>query len=381
MKRTHLMVCLTLVVGIVAVYGVADAAMPVVSNVQAEQRAGTTGAGTIVDITYDVEDADSDSAGISIEMSNDGGTTFDVPATTFTGDVGRVEVGVGKTVEWQAGVDVPGEYWDNCQAKVTAEDVSSGEIVVNLPGGATMTMVWIPAGTDTMGTTDEQKQWMVEQGMWENWMEREQPPHPVTITRGFYLGKFELTQGQWKAVMGTSPWAGQSNVQDSTHYPAVTISWEDMQALIDSLNTAEGAEVYRLPTEAESEYACRAGTTTLWSFGDDESLLGDYAWYYENASNAGETYGHAVGTKLPNPWGLHDMHGNVHEWVQDWYDANYYSVSPSVDPTGPTTGSIRVIRGGNFHGPAQYVRSAYRAGDSPDDRSLYIGARLLRQGP
>ena len=263
-------------------------------------------------------------------------------------------------------------YWEGCQVKVEAQDIpagAAGEIVVDLPGGATMTMVWIEPGTFTMGSPD------TEPGRYDN----EGPQHEVTLTQGFYLGKFELTQGQWESVMGTSPWAGESYVQVDPDNPAVYISWEDMQAFIAALNAAEGSDVYRLPTEAEFEYACRAGTTTRWSFGDDEGQLGQYAWYYDNAWNVGEQYAHEVGTKLANPWGLHDMHGNVYEWVHDWYGA--YMSSAQTDPTGPSTGSGRVLRGGHFRHDARYVRSAYRHGYSPGHRYHFVGARLLRQGP
>ena len=370
------MIRVSIVLSVAAILVVAiltvDAAMPVVDNVQANQRAGTTGAGTVVDITYDVEDADSDSADISIEMSNDGGTTFTVNATTFTGDVGRVEVGTGKAVEWQAGVDVPGEYWDNCQAKVTAEDIPSGpagEIVVNLPGGATMTMVWIEPGTFTMGSPSS------EPGRYSY----EGPQHHVTITQGFYLGKYKITQGHWESVMGTRPWSGKSYVQENPAHPAVYVSWDDIQAFIAALNAAEGSDVYRLPTEAEWEYSCRAGTETRWSFGEDESELGQYAWYRDNAWNVGEKYAHAVGTKLPNPWGLYDMHGNVWEWVHDWYGS--YTSGAETDPPGPSTGSNRVRRGGSFNSYARSVRSADRGSTWPASRDYGLGARLLRQGP
>ena len=161
-------------------------------------------------------------------------------------------------------------------------------------------------------------------------------------------------------------------------HPAVCISWNDVQEFIRRLNEVEGVEVYRLPTEAEWEYSCRAGTTTRWSFGEDESRVGECVWYDANAWDVGETYAHAVGTKLPNPWGLYDMHGNVREWVQDYWGS--YTSEAQVDPTGPTTGSNRVYRGGSLRLDAGFVRSAIRYFISPGNRSYNIGARLLRQG-
>jgi len=254
------------------------------------------------------------------------------------------------------------------------------ETTFALPGGAEIEMVWIEPGTFVMGLTEAQEETLQSKGIWGDWFENEHPVHSVTITQGYWLGKYEITQGQWESVMGTRPWAGQSYVQESPNNPAVYISWEDMQALVDSL-AAHGLEGFRLPTEAEWEYACRGGTETLWSFGDDEAQLGNYAWYWDNAVNVGEQYAHEVGTKLPNPWGLYDVHGNVWEWCEDWFDADYYSVSPGVDPTGPGTGSYRVLRGGRFGSYARNVRSAYRCNASPGGRASFIGARLLRQGP
>ena len=250
-----------------------------------------------------------------------------------------------------------------------------------LPGDAEIEMVWIEPGTFTMGTTEEQEQLLRSKGMWQDFWETEQPAHEVTITQGFYLGKYEITQGQWESVMDTRPWAGHRDVQEGPSNPAVYISWEDVQALIDSL-AARGLTGFRLPTEVEWEYACRAGTTTLWSFGNDEAQLGDYGWYRSNAFDVGEQYAHEVGTKLPNPWGLHDMHGNVWEWCQDWYDENYYDVSPVADPTGPSTGSDRAERGGSFDTAVRAVRSAVRGRCTPVFGLHYdIGVRLLRQGP
>ena len=147
----------------------------------------------------------------------------------------------------------------------------------------------------------------------------EGPVHEVEISTGFWLGKYEITQGQWESVLGATPWSDKEYVQSNPSHPAVYISWDDVSWFVGKLNSEAGELLYRLPTEAEWEYACRAGTQTRWSFGEDGSLSGSHAWYSANAWNAGEQYAHAVGTKLPNPWGLYDMHGNVWEWVSDSY--------------------------------------------------------------
>ncbi|MBI2506384.1 MAG: formylglycine-generating enzyme family protein [Candidatus Latescibacteria bacterium] len=144
------------------------------------------------------------------------------------------------------------------------------------------------------------------------------------------------------------------------------------------LNQAAGDSLYRLPTEAEWEYACRAGTATRWSFGDNENQLKDYAWYSDNAWDVGEQYTHQVGTKQPNPWGLYDMHGNVWEWVQDWYGG--YLSNSQTDPTGPAAGSDRVGRGGGFRALAGSTRSANRNNNEPGNRNNNFGARLLSTG-
>ena len=238
---------------------------------------------------------------------------------------------------------------------------------IDLPDGVTMEVVWIKRGTFMMGSPSS------EPGRSSN----EGPQHEVTISRGFYLGKYEVTQGEWESVMGTTPWAGEWGVRESSENPAVYISWEDVQGFIAKLNAA-GEDVYRLPTAAEWEYACRAGENTRWSFGDDESELGEYAWCEDNACDVGECYARAVGTKKPNPWGLYDMHGNVWEWCEDWYEEDYYSSSSRVDPTGPSDGSYRIGRGGSFGFRAQHTRSAFRSYYSPLHRDYDVGFRLLR---
>ena len=242
-------------------------------------------------------------------------------------------------------------------------------IAVELPGGATMDMVWIGRGSFLMGSPAD------EPGRDQN----EGPQHRVTISRGFYIGKYEITQAQWTSVMHAQPWASKSHVEENPHHPAVYISWEDVQEFTRRLNRMAGAEVYRLPTAAEWEYACRAGTATPWSFGEDDSALQKYAWYADNTWEVDERYGHAVGTKLPNSWGLHDMHGNVWEWVQDWYSNETYSNSPEVDPKGPAEGFLRVGRGGAFGNYGHVLRSANRSGGDPTSRNAGTGARLVRQ--
>ena len=224
-----------------------------------------------------------------------------------------------------------------------------------------MEFVWIEPGVFQMGS--------------ERGRRNESPVHEVEISRGFWLGKFEVTQEQWKSVMGEEPWAGWAIVESNPLHPAVIISWNEVQEFIRRLNEDAGEELYRLPTEAEWEYACRAGTQTRWSFGDDESLLPEHAWYHGN--NYSTKGAKEVGTNKPNPWGLYDMHGNVWEWVQDWYDAEYYSKSVRNDPQGPTSGPGRVVRGGHF-GHIDGVRSAYRFLRFPDSRDYIVGVRLLR---
>ena len=240
------------------------------------------------------------------------------------------------------------------------------DTTVTLTGDVTMDFVHIDPGTVTMGSPDSEEERWADEG----------PQHEVTISKGFYLGKYEVTQGQWEAVMGTTPWSGESNVEENADHPAVYVSWEDAQAFIQKLNDAAGKELYRLPTEAEWEYACRAGTTTRWSFGDDESDVGDYAWYEDNAWDAGEPYAHEVGTKLANPWGLYDMHGNVFEWCLDWYGS--YSSEAQTDPSGPESGSYRVLRGGSWINTSYIVRCSYRPYSHPELRTFNYGFRCAR---
>ena len=196
----------------------------------------------------------------------------------------------------------------------------------------------------------------------------ERPVHQVTISRAFYLQKTEVTQAQWQAVMGTNP---SSFTACGPSCPVERVSWDDVQQFIERLNQATGLQ-YRLPTEAEWEYAARAGTTGDYG---GTGVLSQMGWTSENSGNTL----HPVGHKQANAWGLHDMHGNVWEWVQDWYDAGYYARSLGSDPPGPPTGQYRVLRGGSWLNDASNARSANRYNFTPDHRnSSSVGFRLAR---
>jgi formylglycine-generating enzyme required for sulfatase activity len=217
-----------------------------------------------------------------------------------------------------------------------------------------MEFVLIPAGEFRMGSNDGGNE--------------EKPVHTVRISKAFYLGKYEVTQGQWQAVMGNNP----SSFTGDANLPVEQVSWEDAQDFIRKLNAREGGTKYRLPTEAEWEYAARAGAMTAYSFGDDARQLGNYAWYDENAANKT----HPVGQLQPNVWGLYDMHGNVSEWVQDWYGE--YVAASVTDPQGPASGSHRVLRDGSWDDFASRCRAAARGLNPPGGRNGGLGVRLLR---
>ncbi len=212
----------------------------------------------------------------------------------------------------------------------------------------------------------------------------EKPQHKVTISKPYSIGKYEVTQAEWEAVMGSNPYTldrsnpyynlpGMKERITRPNHPA-TVSWIDAQEFIKTLNAKEGHNRYRLPTEAEWEYAARAGTTTAYSFGDHIKDLDKYAWHSENFSTGGT---HSVGTKLPNAWGLYDVHGNAWEWVQDFYSDSYYAKSPTIHPAGPTNGKQHVVRGGSWHVTADSWRSSFRKPYAPDYRGISIGFRLV----
>ena len=193
--------------------------------------------------------------------------------------------------------------------------------------------------------------------------------HQVTLTKPYYLGVCEVTQEEYRRVTGKTPanFKGPKN-------PVEQVSWEEAVQFCRKLSTLPeekaAGRVYRLPTEAEWEYACRAGSTSKFSFGDDESKLGEYAWFVENSGNKT----HPVGEKKPNAWGLYDMHGNVWEWCSDWYETNRNS--DLTDPVGPPSGSQRAFRGGGWHRENMGCVSASRTGLDPSLRHYIIGFRV-----
>ncbi len=237
---------------------------------------------------------------------------------------------------------------------------------VGLPGNVALDLVWIAPGTFTMGSP------ATEVGRDAN----EGPQTQVTLTQGYWLGKYLVTQVQYQAVMGSNPSYFSASGKDM---PVEQVSWDDAMVFCQKLTAQEQAAgrlpagyAFTLPTEAQWEYACRAGTT-----GPYAGNLDAMAWY---ADNSGHTT-HPVGRKQPNAWGLYDMHGNVWEWCADWYGGSLLGGSVT-DPTGPASGSFRVFRGGGWDVGARDCRSAYRFYGGPGRRSNALGFRLvLSSGP
>lgn len=220
-----------------------------------------------------------------------------------------------------------------------------------LPGGVTMEMIYVAPGSFTMGSLTS-----------EDDHEGDETQHRVTLTKGFWLGKFEVTQAQWRSVMGTNPsnWKGDN-------LPVESVSWSDCIEFVRKVNAQLNCGA-RLPTEAEWEYACRAGATGAYG---GSGRLDDMGWYDDNSGRKT----HEVGGKKSNDWGFYDMHGNVWEWCNDWYDSDYYNIS-TTDPQGPASGDGRVLRGGCWSYYARSCRSAYRCWNDPGIRSIIFGFRL-----
>ncbi|MBF0451435.1 MAG: formylglycine-generating enzyme family protein [Candidatus Magnetomorum sp.] len=229
------------------------------------------------------------------------------------------------------------------------------QIITNSIG---MILVYIPAGSFVMGGDE-----IAEQAD-----EMERPRHRVTIDRPFYLGRYPVTQAEWLSVMKNNP----SHFSGDRH-PVEQVSYNDVHEFINQLNTLEKTKAYRLPYEAEWEYAVRAGSQTIYSFGNTTNQLETAAWFRKNSAKST----HPVGKLAPNAWGLYDMHGNVHEWCEDWFDKKYYTVSPQKNPTGPKKGLAKSLRGGDWGSEDWHCRAASRSLGSPDRRGNRLGFRLV----
>ena len=242
------------------------------------------------------------------------------------------------------------------------------EVFTNTMG---IEFVLIPAGSYKMGAPEGE----MFRGRGES------PQHSVEISKPFFIQTQEVNQSQWKALMGTEPWNGKKRIKvNCPNCPVVYISYLDIQDFINKLNQKEETNRYRLPTEAEWEYACRAGTDTAYHFGNDAKKLDQYAWYAGNTHKKGEEYAHAVGMKKPNAWGLYDMHGNVWELCSDGYDEKYYINSPPRDPKGPPVSKFgRVIRGGSYDFIQPGLRSAVRIPGGDMKRRSDTGFRLVAE--
>ncbi|MBO7392063.1 MAG: formylglycine-generating enzyme family protein, partial [Verrucomicrobia bacterium] len=248
------------------------------------------------------------------------------------------------------------------------DESESKDVTIPLSEDVDLDMIWIRSGTFTMGSPED------ELGRYDD-----ETQHEVTLTQGYWLGKYEVTQAQYEAVMGTNP-----SVTQGDDLPVQKVSWNDAMEFCATLTKIERAAgrlpegyEYTLPTEAQWEYACRAGTMTALNSGKNLSStekcpeMDEVGWYVGNGSNKT----HPVGQKLPNAWGLYDMHGNVYEWCLDWYGEDE-PASSVTDPTGPETGSTRLIRGGCWNEVAIFCRSAFRNYTTPASSDSYIGFRV-----
>ena len=365
---------------------------PVVTNVTVHQRSGTN----LVDITYDVFDADGDPLTLTVQVSGDSGQTFTITPVTLSGDVGSgIQQETGKAIAWDTGSDYPGNYVKASQVKVIAND-DKGRVVNDGYGDYLL----VPAGEFKMG---------------DNFNEgdsSEKPVHTVYLD-AYYIGKYEVTNEQYCQFLnekgnqtegGGSTWLEISSSYCLIEYsegeykpksgkadhPVVEVNWYGARAYCNWLSEKTG-KTYRLPTEAEWEKAARGTDQKRYPWGN--SIDGSYANYYNSGvpnDNGSTPVGYYDGTKHgifstkdnKSPYGAYDMAGNVWEWCSDWYRNNYYASSPLSNPSGPSSGTYRVIRGGSWSDSMYHLRSAYRGSTAsifPGARDYHLGFRCVRE--
>jgi formylglycine-generating enzyme required for sulfatase activity len=353
---------------------------PVIGTVNVQQREGTF----LVDIYYDVTDIDNDPLIIYVQVSDDSGKTFKVPATTFTGDYGfDIIPGSNKQIVWDAGEDYPEQYGESFRVKLIASDINLGHVAS------------IPQGTFSMGDSSG--------------LSDQQPRHEVTLNE-YYISPHAVTNAEYKIFCDMTghpypPEGGSSQPPQDyfigyPDYPVVGVSWYDAVRYCIWLSEQQGYSAcydttdwsydpskngYHLPTEAQWERAARGGLERMkypWGDGDPGTRC-NYQFYQGILVNEMADFSNgrgtlAVGKFPPNGFGLYDMAGNVLEWCNDWYQEEYYNESPSENPPGPNTGSDKVIRGGAWNRSETYLQCAFRDKKSPNNKRFDIGFRIVR---
>ncbi|MBI2431580.1 MAG: formylglycine-generating enzyme family protein [Candidatus Hydrogenedentes bacterium] len=241
-----------------------------------------------------------------------------------------------------------------------------------------ISFVWCPAGTFLQGGELTPQETVTLVRGREEWYADEHPAHEVTLGEGFWISRMEITRAQWSKVMGSRPWGGEADADQTQDLvlPATHVSWKDANLFVAALNKL-GRGTFSLPTEAQWEYACRAGTTTPYFFGQDAAAMGDFAWYRENTQAVKEMWPHQVASKQANAWGIYDLLGNVEEWCLDFYAP--YAGAAGTDPAGPERGDYAVVRGGAYHTFPAYLRSASRSSLRTDVAREYTGFRIVRR--
>jgi len=318
------------------------------SNVVVEQ------VGKKVVVTYDLDKQ----ADISLCYSTDGGQTYSQPLQQVSGDVGRqVSAGQGKRITW----DVLAERDKLVGSGIVFKVVPGGGKLTFTVNGVTFTMICVEGGTFTMGATSEQG---------SDADSDEKPTHSVTLSN-YYIGQTEVTQGLWRAVMGSNP----SYFNKGGTYPMENVSWEDCQTFISKLNSLLSSQLagrhFALPTEAQWEYAARGGKKSGGYKYSGSNTLSEVGWYADNSNKTT----HPVAQKKANELGIYDMSGNVWEWCWDWYGG--YSSIVQTNPTGASSGSRRVSRGGSWSGNAWGCRVSFRNFITPSFRIIDLGLRLV----
>ena len=261
------------------------------------------------------------------------------------------------------------ECAEDAPDKNTAETKAPKEMTLDLGNDVKMKFVLIPAGKFAMGSPKD------ERGRKDG----EGPQHEVTITRPFYMGACEVSQQQWLAIMDIKPWEGKISGKEGDQYSASWLNCHEAMEFCEKLSKKTGKKV-NLPTEAQWEYACRAGSDKMFCFGDDLSKLGEYTWFTENSRKVDEPYAHAIGTKKPNAWGLYDMHGNVWEWCRDKYSKDFYASGNKVDPENTGDSPFQAVRGGSWHNDFVWLRSAARCSwNGKNYRHYNYGFRVMAE--